>query len=310
MAPLGYLLIFGLTFLVVGAAVVLAWLFLDRRPGDESEPSPHILQADALSAIGLLALVLERVKLGERLKKMIQEANLGWSAGRVILLTLTTFALTFAVLLRTSFVPWWAALIVAAGAGSAPIVRIRQKRAQRLAAVEAQLPEALDFISRALVAGHSLPMSLELLADEIGQPMASELRKTVDEYNLGLSMEQALMNLSERVPSVDIQFFASAIVTQSRTGGNLHDLLENLAETIRERATLKGQVQALTANGRMTAIVLSALPFVLAGAMMMVNPDFFMVLVRNPTGKTLLFLAFIAQVAAFFVIRKIADIRI
>ena len=309
MAPLGYLLIFGLTFLIVGVCAVVAWLLLDRKPAEE-EDSPHILREDALSAIGLLASVLERVQLGDRLKKLIQEANLSWSAGRVILLMLTTFALTFAVLLRWSFVPWWAALAVALGAGSAPLLRIHHKRGQRLAAVEAQLPEALDFISRALVAGHSLPMSLELLADEIGQPLATELRKTVDEYNLGLTMERALVNLSERLPSVDIQFFASAIVTQSRTGGNLHDLRENLAETIRERATLKGQVKALTANGRMTSLVLSALPFLLAGVMLLVNAELFMVLVRHPTGKTLLFLAASAPVVAFFVIRPISDIRI
>lgn len=305
----GYAIIFGLTFLFVGVCVVVVWLFLDRSPRSDSS-GPHILRADTVSAIGLLSDLLERLHLTDRLKKLIREADLAWSAGRVVLLMLTTFALTLAVLLRWEFVPWWGAIGVAIGAGSLPLMRVRQKRAQRLAAVETQLPEALDFISRALVAGHSLPMSLELLADEIGAPLATELRKTVDEYNLGLSMEQSLENLADRVPSVDIRFFASAIGTQSRTGGSLHDLLENLAETIRDRGTLKGQVRAMTANGRMTAMILSALPFVIAGVMMLVNAEFFMILVRHPTGKTLLFLALCSQVAAFFVIRKIVEIRI
>lgn len=305
----GYALIFGLTFLFVGISVVAVWLYLERSP-QSTDSAPHILRTDALSAIGVLSALLEQLHITERLKRQIREADLNWSAGRLVLLMLTTFALTLAVLLRWDFVPWWGAIGVAIAAGAAPWMRVRQKRAQRLAAVEAQLPEALDFISRALIAGHSLPMSLELLADEIGAPLASDLRKTVDEYNLGLSMDRSLENLSDRVPSVDIRFFTSAIGTQSRTGGNLHDLLENLAETIRERGTLKGQVKAMTANGRMTALILSALPFVIAGVMMLVNAEFFMILVKHPTGKTLLFLALCSQVAAFFVIRKIVDIRV
>ncbi len=309
MTAAGYGLVFGLAFLFVGVCVVGAWTLLDRGTRSAAD-GPHILKTDALSAIGLLAALLERMHLTDRLKKLLREADVGWSAGRLVLLMLTTFALAFAVLLRLDFVPWWATVPVAMGAGSAPLLRVRQKRAQRLASVESQLPEALDFVSRALIAGHSLPMSLELLADEIGQPLAGELRKTVDEYNLGLSMERALENLSDRVPSVDIRFFTSAIGTHSRTGGNLHDLLENLAETIRQRGTLKGQVKAMTANGRMTAMILSALPFVIAGVMLLTNAEFFMVLVRHPVGKTLLFLGLCSQVLAFFVIRKIVDIRV
>lgn len=305
----GYALIFGLAFAFVAVCVVIAWLALDRTPRPK-ESAPHILQADAVSAIGALAALLEKVRLTDHLRRLIREADLDWSAGRVVLLMLTTFTVVLALLLRWDFVPWWGAIGVALAAGSAPLLRVRQIRTKRLERVENQLPEALDFISRALVAGHSLPMSLELLADEIGQPLAGELRKTVDEYNLGLSMERSLENLSDRVPSVDIRFFTSAIGTQSRTGGNLHDLLENLAETIRQRGTLKGQIRAMTANGRMTALILAALPFVIGGVMMLVNADLFMVLVNHPTGKTLLFLGLCSQVAAFFVIRKIVDIKV
>ncbi len=309
MTPAGYVLIFGLAFAFVAVCVVVAWLFLERAPRPK-ESAPHILQADAVSAIGALAALLESVRLTDHLRRLIREADLDWSAGRVVLLMLTTFTVVLALLLRWDFVPWWGAIGVALAAGSAPLLRVRQIRAKRLEKVEDQLPEALDFISRALIAGHSLPMSLELLADEIGPPLATELRKAVDEYNLGSSMEQALENFSDRVPSVDIRFFTSAIGTQSRTGGNLHDVLENLAETIRQRGTLKGQIRAMTANGRMTALILAALPFVIGGVMMMVNADLFMVLVNHPTGKTLLFLGLCSQVAAFFVIRKIVDIRV
>lgn len=177
-------------------------------------------------------------------------------------------------------------------------------------AVEAQLPEALDFVSRALVAGHSLPMSLELLAEEIGPPLATELRKTVDEYNVGASMDEALENLALRTPSVDIQFFTSAIMTQSRTGGSLHELLDTLSETIRERGTLRGQVRALTANGRMTALILSLLPVFIGTMMFLISPSYVNLLLGHPVGKTLVFIAACSQVAAFFVIRKIVDIQV
>jgi len=309
MTPAGYALIFGLAFFFVGVCVVAAWLFLEQAPR-RKESAPHILQADAVSAIGALAAVLEKIRFTDYLRRLIREADLDWSAGRVVLLMLTAFAVVLALLMRWDFVPWWGAIGVAVAAGSGPLLRVRHIRAKRLERVENQLPEALDFISRALIAGHSLPMSLELLADEIGPPLATELRKAVDEYNLGSSMEQALENFSDRVPSVDIRFFTSAIGTQSRTGGNLHDVLENLAETIRQRGTLKGQIRAMTANGRMTALILATLPFVIGGVMMLVNADLFMVLVRHPVGKTLLFLGLCSQAAAFFVIRKIVDIRV
>jgi tight adherence protein B len=187
---------------------------------------------------------------------------------------------------------------------------IRRRRAKRLLAVEEQLPEALDYLSRALVAGHSLPMSLELMADEVKPPLSTELRKTVDEYNLGMAMNDALASLTRRVPSVDMQFFVSAIMTQSRTGGTLHEVLEGLAETIRERSTLKGQVRAMTANGRMTAIVLSLMPIFIALVMLYINPHYLGLLVQHPLGKTLITCAVAGQLLAYFVIRKIVDIKV
>jgi tight adherence protein B len=304
----GYAVIFFVTFGVVAIAVALGWMFIDRRPVEGAEPD--ILRRRRVSTLQLLSHTLEQGRLGERLSRVIAEADVDWTAGRVTLASGIAFALGMAILTRLDFVPWLAAVAVSVLAGAGPVLYLRQLRNKRLKQVEEQLPEALEFISRALVAGHSLPMALELLADEIGPPLNLELRKTVDEYNLGLSMEQSLENLADRVPSVDIRFFASAIMTQSRTGGNLHDLLESLSETIRERATLKGHVRAMTANGRMTAVILSSLPFVIAGIMLTVNAEYFAILLHHPAGKTLLFLALCGQVLAFLVIRKIVDIRI
>ena len=307
-ASVGYAVIFFVTFGFVAIAVALGWMVVDRKV-DEGE-EPDILQRRRVSTLQLLSQTLERGRLGDRINRLAAEADIEWSAGRVFLACGIAFMLTWAVLGRIAFVPGWAAFLIACVAGYAPLYYIQSLRNKRLKQVEEQLPEALEFISRALVAGHSLPMSLELLAEEIGPPLSQELRKTVDEYNLGVSMEQALENLADRVPSVDIRFFASAIMTQSRTGGNLHDLLESLSETIRERSTLKGHVRAMTANGRMTAVILALLPFIIGGIMMMVNPEYVSILVEHPLGKTLLFVALCGQVLAFAVIRKIVDIRV
>ncbi len=304
-----YSMIFGLTFVAVGGAALLVWTFLDRddpvTPGDAG-----ILEHQRLSALSLLADLLDKLRFIAPLKTLLAEANVAWTVGRTLLTMLVAATVTLAILVRLDFVPTWAALLLAACAGFTPIFWLRRARTKFLRNIEEQLPEALDFISRALVAGHSLPMALELLADEIGAPLATELHKTVDEYNVGASMEQALENFAERVPSVDIQFFASAIMTQSRTGGSLHELLDNLADTIRERGVLKGQVRALTANGRMTAIVLSSLPVFIAGMMMLINPAYFNLLLDHPVGKPLVFIAVCSQVAAFFVINKIVDVKV
>ena len=306
-AAIGYAVIFFVTFGAVAIAVALGWMFVDRKP-DGGEPD--ILRHRRVSTLQLLSQTLENGRLGERLNALIAEADADWTAGRVALTSAIGFALSMAILMRLDFVPFLAALAVSGFVAASPVLYLQNLRRKRLRAVEEQLPEALEFISRATVAGHTLPMALELLAEEIGPPLSIELRKTVDEYNLGLSMEQSLDNLAERVPSVDIRFFASAVMTQSRTGGNLHELLESLSETIRERATLKGQVRAMTANGRMTAMILSALPFLIAGIMLSVNAEYFMILVDHPIGKTLLFLALCGQILAFLVIRKIVDIKV
>jgi tight adherence protein B len=313
----GYGTVFLLTFVITAAAGAAAWVLLEsslraakNRPGGVgAATSPSILRSEVLSTISLFAPLLERFRFANHLRELLDKADLDWSVGRLVLLMLTAGAAALNLLLWLG-APLSIALLCALGVAAVPIFVIRRRQAERLRRVEDQLPEALDYLSRALLAGHSLPMSVELLADECDPPLSLELRKTVDEYNLGLSMDDALGNLMERLPSVDIQFFVSAIQTQSRTGGSLHELLEDLSETIRERMTLKRQVRALTANGRMTAIVLSALPFVVAGTMLYINPDYFDLLLKHRLGPTLLAVALCGQVLAYVVIRRIVNIRV
>jgi tight adherence protein B len=304
-----YVLIFGVTFVVVGIAAGMAWAYVEK-PEPMGEEEPDLLKKDRLSALDTLAHLLAQLSYAKRLKVLLAEANLDWSVGRLVLQMLVTGVLVFAALLQVDWVPWYASLALSAAAASVPVLHVRRLRSKRLRKVEDQLPEALEFLARALVAGHSLPMALELLGEDADAPISAEVRKTVDEYNLGLSLEKALSNLADRVPSVDIQFFVSAVASQSRTGGNLHDLLDGLAETIRDRETLRGQVRALTANGRITAIILTCLPFFIAGVMFMVNSEYLAILTNHPVGRLLILAGICGQALAFFVINRIVDIKV
>lgn len=303
-----YAMIWLVTFAVVGVAAAVAWTAIDPEP-QSAEDTADLLRQERLSTLSLLQLALGRFSYAEKATKLLREAELEWSVGRLVMLSLVSGSVTFLVLTRQDWAPFWLALPIGLTAAATPTLVVRAVRDRRLARAEQQLPEALEFISRALVAGHSLPMALELLGEEVEPPLSTEVCKTVDEYNLGLSMERALENLSARLPTVDIQFFTSAIATQARTGGNLHELLESLAETIRERETLRGRVRAMTANGRITATVLSSMPFFIAGVMHFINDDYLAILINHPLGKTLIVSALCAQALAFFVIRKLTDIK-
>lgn len=304
-----YTIIFSVTFIVVGLAMGLAWAFVDASDEIESD-EPDLLKQDKLSALDTLAHVLGRMRFSKAIRRLLAEAELDWSVGRFLLQMLVAGSLAAAALIPLGWVPWLGILAVGCAFATLPLLYVKRLRAKRLRQVEDQLPEALEFLSRALVAGHSLPMALELLGEEATEPISTEVRKTVDEYNLGLEMEKSLANLAERIPSVDIQFFVSAVTSQSRTGGSLHELLDSLAETIRDRETLRGQVRALTANGRITAIILTCLPFFIAGMMLLVNSEYLDILTIHPIGRMLILAGICAQALAFFVINRIVDIKV
>ncbi len=314
-----YSLTFLLTFLAGAGLSLAAWalVFRDQRNTDfpgvptwAGIDAARILHSDRLSTLSVYHLLLSRFRFTPFLRKLLGQASVNWSVGRTSALMLLGGVVTLNVLLQLDLLPLWGCFVVAPFGACTPILYLRRQRAARYREIEEQLPEALDYLSRATIAGHSLSMSMELVADEVGAPLSTELRKTVDEYNLGSSMDDALKSLAVRLPMVDVQFFVSAMLTQSKTGGNLHELLDNLSETIRERSSLKGKVRALTANGRLTAVVLTSLPVLIAVVMWAVNSDYFGVLLNHPVGKTLVFAAICAQVAAYFVISKIVDIKV
>jgi tight adherence protein B len=187
---------------------------------------------------------------------------------------------------------------------------VRRKRKKRMAKFEEQFPEALDFLARSMRAGHAFSISLAMCGDEMADPMGQEIRTLSHEVNLGGSMESSLKNLCDRVPLVDIRFFASSVLLQKQTGGNLSEILNRLSYVIRERFRLKGQVRAVSSHGRLTAGILTALPVVTMLALLVVAPEYLQTMFQDPDGKKIIAGAVVAQIVGKLVINKIIDIKV
>jgi tight adherence protein B len=204
----------------------------------------------------------------------------------------------------------WGFMIGAIVGFALPFMFLNMKRKRRMLAFEENFPEALDLIARALKAGHAFVTGLKMVADEMPDPIGPEFRKTFDEQNFGLPLKDALENLTMRVPGLDVRFFATAVLIQRETGGNLSEILENLAHVVRERFKILRQVRVYTAHGRMTGYVLLALPAVLCIALAFINPDHMNVLFRERMGQMLLMVALGMQTIGFFWIRQVVKIEV
>jgi tight adherence protein B len=191
-----------------------------------------------------------------------------------------------------------------------PVLWLLWKRKRRLKIFGAQLPEALDMLARALRAGQSLGAGFNMVASEMSAPLGKEFGRVFEEQNLGVSIEESLKSLAGRVPNLDLKFFATAVILQRQTGGDLAEILDKISRLIRERFQVWGQIQALTGEGRLSGVVLLALPVVLFVAMLRLNHDYVMVLFTDPMGKKLLIGAIVLQVLGALVIRKIVDIKV
>ncbi|HET7221121.1 MAG TPA: type II secretion system F family protein, partial [Vicinamibacterales bacterium] len=193
---------------------------------------------------------------------------------------------------------------------AAPFMYLSSKRTRRLRNFEEHFPEALDLIARALKAGHAFVTGLKMVSDEMEDPIGPEFRKTFDEQNFGLPLKDALENLTLRVPSLDVRFFATAVLIQRETGGNLSEILENLAHVVRERFKILRQVRVHTAHGRFTGYVLLALPAVLCVALSFINPDHMNLLFRERLGHILLAVAITLQTIGYFWIQQVVKIEV
>lgn len=191
-----------------------------------------------------------------------------------------------------------------------PLFAVCLKRRRRIHAFSRQLPEALELLGRALRAGHSLGAGFNLVAQEMGQPIRKEFQTAYEEQNFGIPLEEALEGMTERVPNLDLRFFATAVILQRQTGGDLAEILDKIGRLIRERFQIWGQVQALTGEGRLSGIVLLALPPVLFLAILYLNPEYVMMLFTDPMGKKMLAGAIVLQLMGAVAIRKIVNIKV
>ena len=191
-----------------------------------------------------------------------------------------------------------------------PFVFLRVKRTRRLRAFEEAFPEALDLVSRALKAGHAFATGLKMVADEMPEPIGPEFRKTFDEQNFGLPLKDALSNLTVRIPLLDVRFFSTAVLIQRETGGNLSEILENLAHVVRERFKILRQVRVYTAHGRLTGYVLLGLPVFLAIALAFINPEHMELLFKERMGHMMLGATVIMQTVGYFWIKQVVKIEV
>jgi tight adherence protein B len=191
-----------------------------------------------------------------------------------------------------------------------PIGWLRHCRSSRLKKFEEQFPEALDLLSRAIRAGHAFQTALGMVADDLTAPVGPEFKKTFDEQNFGLPLRDVLNQMAERVPILDVRFFVTAVLIQRDTGGNLSEILDNLAHVVRERFKIRRQVRVHTAHGRFTGYVLLALPAALAIALSFINPDHMRVLFHEHMGQMMLLAAIVMQTIGFFWIRHVIKIEV
>jgi tight adherence protein B len=250
----------------------------------------------------------EFVKRWFNLRDFLQQADVQMSPSKFILIS-AALGLGGMLILPMLRVPLFLAplgVVLAALPGFA----LWFKRKKRLAKFAKQLPEALELISRALRAGHSLASGFKLVADEMDAPIGREFERCYEAQNLGVALEDAIEEMTDRVPNLDLRFFATAIVLQRQTGGDLAEILDKIGYLVRERFKIWGQIQALTGEGRLSGLVLLALPPCLFVVMWRLNPNYCMALFTDPMGHQMLAVAVVMQIIGAFVIKKIVNIKV
>ncbi len=226
-------------------------------------------------------------------------------------LGITIVAAIVGVLVAIYFgLPLLIMVVFAVVAGTLPLMFVLRAKAKRMSVIESQLPDALDLMGRAMRAGHAFPSALRMVGNEMPEPIASEFRTVFDEINYGISTQEALTNLSTRVPSTDLSYFVIAVLIQHETGGNLSELLGNISSIIRERLKLMMTVRVLSAEGRLSAWILTLLPFALAFVLQIVNPKFLSLLWTDQMGIKMVVIALGMMVLGIYVMSRIIKIRV
>jgi tight adherence protein B len=311
--------VFALAFGVVFGGY---WLFIVRPEAREERalrkrlgtPQRSVRTAltktkDRLSAVALLDKTLARSRsLVEPVRRLIVSSGVSANIGSV-LLGCVFLGLVTAVAIFHFSGSIVLALAVAAFGAWLPIGFLRHKADKRLAAIEEQFPEAMDLMARALRAGHALTATFKVVGEEVPDPAGAEFRQLFEQQNYGMSLPDALRAFADRSPILDARFFVTALLTQRETGGNLSEVLDNLASVIRERFKVKRQVRVMSAHGRITGWVLGGLPIAVGSILFAISPDQMRVLVDDPLGVYMVVAAIILEVVGVLAIRKIVNVE-
>ena len=270
------------------------------------------LLLDPKAQMDSLHHLLGSLNVVDNLRAKLDQSGLHWGTSGFLLFTAVSgFAgLLFGLVLHRRGMIWLLAAGLAAGFFALPHIYVGLRRKKRLSQFEEQFPDALDFLSRAMRAGHAFSVSFELICEEVADPLGKEFRTFFNEQNLGAPLETAMENLVKRVPLLDVRFFASAVILQRQTGGNLGEILTRLSAVIRGRFQLKGKVKAASAHGKMTSIILTLLPIGTMLGLMVVAPTYLQSMANDPDGVRLIAAAIVAMVIGFFIMRKITNIEV
>jgi tight adherence protein B len=268
-----------------------------------------IRRAELLSTIPWLNRWLQRIDLFPRLRLILYQADLNWTVGGLLLMSISCWVLAGSLVYWRTGAGVFSVLLGAFAAGG-PFLFLLGKRRSRFNRFEELLPDALDMMVGALRAGHSLHSALGVVAKEATEPLAREFKQCFDEQNFGLELRNAMLNLSVRVPIEDVRMIVTAVLIQKESGGNLAEILEKVAQIMRDRFRLKRQIRVHTAQGRLTGWILAVLPVVLGLGLYLVNPQHLSLLWTKPMGMKMLYSASIMTIIGALIIRKIVRVRV
>ena len=314
------------TFLTVTAVLFLIWLAGGSDPNQEvvrrrmeamrkaerrGEVSLGLKLArdEMLSNVPVFHRLLMQWSWSRRLQNLLSQAGMKTKPGRIILVS-GLLALTTSLVTRFFFPRLLVGLIAALAAGLTPIGLVVWKRRTRLRKFEENFPQALDLLGRAVRAGHAFTTGLEMIAKESSEPLAGEFRATFEEQNFGLPLRDALLNMADRVPLIDVRFFVTSLLIQKETGGNLAEILDGLAKVIRDRFRIYRDVKVRTAQGRLTAGILIALPPFMMAVLGFLNPHYIGILFTDRVGPELLAVAATLQFIGSAIIWKIIHFEV
>jgi tight adherence protein B len=305
-------IVFGAYWLLVAQPELREHSALSRRLKSEDLTQSRVRllkEPGALSEIGALDSLLKRFSgFSTPLKDALDSSGLPLTVGAFLLLVTTLF-LSCALLVETYTGLWWLAALGACAAAYLPFWWIKFSRTRRLRKFEEQFPEAIELISRAMRAGHAFATGIKMAADELPAPAGPEFKLLYERQNYGAQLTDALRAFADRIPLLDARFFVTAVLTQREAGGNLAEVLDRLANVMRERFKIRREVRVRSAHGRMTAYVLAAMPPTIAVFMLMTNPSQIRILTGDPLGVRMIIGAVVLQVLGTLVVRKLVDIQ-